>query len=306
MSSTHLLQSFFDRLPDHQAGINRGSTHPTQLDSEVNQISQALQTCMINTALNLALMLNFKSEITSIPSINLTREEADIHYPPLRGNITQDPEDNLNTSTVAPGHPSIDMVFVMNHSHIAPSHTGSAVAPAVQSTSGLQGIPTSSLIIDKKTFSPKSINRVKALMSKENRAHNLITVGAEEVATRFDAPTSQDEEGYDSDVSRVNEEDAEVVPDKEDNAQIKTSKSAEDNMLQDNEGQEETNKEEGDQTAKPDDKKPVQKHGNQASSGSQDGPDSHNKDVSPQVKRPNTSRTTFPFIAPRELAGCFS
>ena len=50
--------------------------------------------------------------------------------------------------------------------------------------------------------------------------------------------------------------------------QIKTSKSAEDNTLQDNEGQEETNKEDGDQTAKPGDKKPVQKHGNRASSGS--------------------------------------
>ena len=50
-------------------------------------------------------------------------------------------------------------------------------------------------------------------------------------------------------------------------------------MLQDKEGQEETNKEDGDQTAKPGDKKPTQEHGNQASSGFQDGPLSHNKDV---------------------------
>ena len=116
-------------------------------------------------------------------------------------------------------------------------------------------------------------------MSKENRTHTLITVGAEEAGTHFDAPTSQNEESYDGDVSRVDEEDAEVVPDKEDDTQIETSKSAEDNMLQDKEGQEETNKEDGNQTAKPGDKKQVQEHGNWASSGSQDGPVSHNKDI---------------------------
>ena len=49
--------------------------------------------------------------------------------------------------------------------------------------------------------------------------------------------------------------------------------------LADNKGQEETNKEDGGQTAKPADKKPVQKCGNRASSGSQDGPVSYNKDV---------------------------
>ena len=255
---THSLQSFFNRLPDHQIGIDRGSTHPTQLESEVDQISQALQTDMIDTASNPALMLNFKSVIASIPTIDLTGEEADIHYPPPRGNITQDPEDDYNASTAAPGH------FIHQHglcdesfSSVAHSHTGSAVAPAVPSTSGLQGIPTTSLVINTKTFSPKSINRVKALMSKENRAHTLITVGEEEAATHFDAPTSQDEESYDGDVSEVDEEDAEVVPDKEDDTQIKTSKSTEGNMLPDNKGQEETNKENGDQTAKPGDKKPV-------------------------------------------------
>ena len=94
-------------------------------------------------------MLNFKSEITGIPTINLTGEEADIHYPPLRGNITQNPEDNLDASTAAPGH-STHRHGVCDESFlsVAPSHTGSAVAPAVPSTSGLQGIPTSLLIID--------------------------------------------------------------------------------------------------------------------------------------------------------------
>ena len=53
-------------------------------------------------------------------------------------------------------------------------------------------------------------------MSKKNRSHTLITVGAEEAATCFDAQTSQEEDSYDGDVSGVNEEDAEVVPDEED------------------------------------------------------------------------------------------
>ena len=49
--------------------------------------------------------------------------------------------------------------------------------------------------------------------------------------------------------------------------------------LADNEGQEETNKEDDSQTLKPADKKPVQKCSNRASSGSQDGPVSYDKDI---------------------------
>ena len=101
---THLLQSFLDRLPDHRADINRGSTHPTQLESEVDQIRQDLQAHMINIASNPALMLNFKSEVRDVTTIDLTGDEAIIHYPPLRGNITEDPEDNIKASTEAPGH----------------------------------------------------------------------------------------------------------------------------------------------------------------------------------------------------------
>ena len=94
-------------------------------------------------------------------------------------------------------------------------------------------------------------------MSKETRAHTLITVETEEAATFFNATASQDEESYDGDVSKVDEEDAEVIPDEKDDTQIETSKSAGDDMLPDNEGQEGTNKEDGNQTAKPADKKPV-------------------------------------------------
>ena len=213
---------------------------------------------MVDTALDPALMVNFKSEIRGVPTINLTGEEAVLHYPLLRGNITQDLEDNLEVLTTAPGHSSHQhAVLDESFSSVVPSHTGSGGAPAVSSTSVLRSIPTDSLIIDKKGFSPKSINRVKALMSKENRAQTLIKVGTEEAATHFDAPTSQDEESYDGDISEVDEEDAEVVPDKEDDAQMEGSKPAGTNTLTDNEGQEETNKEDDSQTSKPADKKPV-------------------------------------------------
>ena len=84
---------------------------------------------------------------------------------------------------------------------------------------------------------------------------------------RFDAQTSQDEESYDGDVSRVDKQDVELVPDEEDGTQLKTLNPAGDDMLPNKEGQEEANKN-GDQTAKPADKKPAQKCGNQASSGS--------------------------------------
>ena len=67
---------------------------------------------------------------------------------------------------------------------------------------------------------------------------------------------SQDEESYDGDVSGE-DENAKVVPDEEDSTQIKTSKSTENKTLQDSEGQEETNKEDGNQTAKSSDKKSV-------------------------------------------------
>ena len=67
--------------------------------------------------------------------------------------------------------------------------------------------------------------------------------------------------------------------------QIETSRSAGDNMLQDDETQEESNKEDGGQTAKPDDKKPVQKHGTWPSSGSRDGPVSLDRDILAKGKK---------------------
>ena len=98
-------------------------------------------------------------------------------------------------------------------------------------------------------------------MSKENKTQTLIKVGT-------NAPTSQDEESYDGDLSEVDKEDAEVVPDEEDDAQVEGLKPAGADTLTDTEGQEETNKEDDSQTSKLADKKPVQKRSNRASSGS--------------------------------------
>ena len=87
---------------------------------------------MVDTTSDPALMLNFKSEIRGIPTIDLTGEEAVLHYPPLRGNITQDLEDNLDVPTTASGHSSHQhMVCDESFSSITPSHTSSGGAPAV-------------------------------------------------------------------------------------------------------------------------------------------------------------------------------
>ena len=59
-----------------------------------------------------------------------------------------------------------------------------------------------------------------------------------------------------------------VITDEEDDAQMEGLKPAGGDTLTDNEGQEETNKEDDGQTLKPADKKPVQKCSNRVSSGS--------------------------------------
>ena len=101
---TQLLQSFFDRLPDHQTDIKRGSTHPTHFKIEVDHFSKVLQTHLVDVTSDPALMLDFRCGIKNIPTINLTREEAVLCYLPLKGNIADDPEDNLEVPTTALGH----------------------------------------------------------------------------------------------------------------------------------------------------------------------------------------------------------
>ena len=116
-------------------------------------------------------------------------------------------------------------------------------------------------------------------MSNENRTQTLIKVGAEEASTSFDTHTSQNEASYNGEVSDADEEDIEVVPDKVDDTQIKGSKPAEANTVTDKEVPKATNKEDGGQTLKSMDKKPVHKHSNMASSGSQDGPVCYDRDI---------------------------
>ena len=147
-------------------------------------------------------------------------------------------------------------------------HADSGGAPAMPSASVLRNIPTASLVMDKQEFSPMSINRFKALMLKENRTQTLIKVGTEEVTTHFNAHTSQDEASYDGEISEVDEEDVEVIPDEIDDAQIEGSKPAGADTLANHKGLESTNKEDDGQTLKTQDKKLVQKHSNWASSGS--------------------------------------
>ena len=90
---TQLLQSFFKRLPDHQTDIERGSTHPTQLEIEVDHFNKVLQTHLVDVTSDPALMLDFRCGIKSILTIDLTRQEAVLHYPLLKGNIADNPEE---------------------------------------------------------------------------------------------------------------------------------------------------------------------------------------------------------------------
>ena len=81
-------------------------------------------------------MLDFRCGIENVPTINLTREEAVLHYLLVKGNIADDPEDDLEVPTTALGHLSCqqtvcDELFLS----VAPSHTGSGVAPATSSFS---------------------------------------------------------------------------------------------------------------------------------------------------------------------------
>ena len=202
------------------------------------------------------------------------------HYLLLKGNIADDPEDDLEVPTTAFGHSSHQQtVHDELFSSVAPPHNGSGVAPTTSSASALRIIPTASLATDKKKFSPHSICRLKALMSKESRIQTLIKVGTEEASTHSDAHTSQDEASYDGDVSDADEEDIELVPDEVDDTQIEGLKPAEADTVTGKEVPKATNKEDGSQTLKSMDEKPVHKCSNRASSGSQDDPVCYDRDI---------------------------
>ena len=213
-------------------------------------------------------MLNFSCGIKGIPTINLTKDEAVVCYPPLKGNIADDLEDDLEMPTAAPGPLNhYQIVHDKPFQRAALPHTDSDVAPGTSSASALRIIPTTLLATDKQQFSPQSIGRLKAFMSKKNRTQTLIKVGAEEASTHFNTHVSQDEASYDGDVSDADEEDIKVVPDEVDDTQIEDSKPVEADTITAKEVPEATNKEDGSQASKSTDKKPAQKHSNRASSG---------------------------------------
>ena len=96
---------------------------------------------MIDVTSDPALMLNFKNKIEAVPNIDLTGEEAVPHYPPLKGNITQDPKDDFDVPTTAFGHSSHQhAVDDESFSSVAPLHTGSGGALAMSSTLVLRNI----------------------------------------------------------------------------------------------------------------------------------------------------------------------
>ena len=264
---TKLLQSFIDWLPDHQIDIERGSTHPTQLEMEVNHFSKVLQTCLVDVTANLTIMLDFSCGIEGVSTIDLTKDGVEVHYP-LKGNIADYPEDNLEMPITAPGPLNCHQtVRDESFPNAAPPHTDSDAAPGTSSASALGIIPTTLLATDKQQFSPQSIGRLKALMSKENRTQTLIKVETEEASTHFDAHASQDEASYDGDICDAEEDDIRVVPDKVDNTQIESLKPVEADTVAGKEVPKATNKEDGGQTLKSAGKKPAQQHSNRASSG---------------------------------------
>ena len=111
---------------------------------EVNQFSRVLGTHLVDVTSNLTLMLDLNCGIKGVLTIDLTKDEVEAHYLPQKGNIADDPEDDMEMSTTAPG-PS-------THQQTACDESSQNPAPPA----------------DKQRFSPQSIGRLEALMSKEN------------------------------------------------------------------------------------------------------------------------------------------
>ena len=230
---------------------------------------------------NPTLMLDFSCGIEGIPTIDLTKGEVEVHYWLPKGNIAEDHEDNIGMPTTVPGslnhHQTVHGESFQN---AAPPHMDSDAAPGTSSAPTLRIIPTTSLATDKQQFSPQSIGRLKALMSKQNRTQTLIKVGAEEASTCFDAHASQNEASYDGDISDA-EDDIEVVPDEVDDTQIEGLKPVEAIPIADKEVPKATNKEDGGQTSKSADKNPAQQHSNKVSHGTHDGLVCYDWDILP-------------------------
>ena len=228
---------------------------------EVNHFSKVFRTHLVDVTANPTLMLDFSCGIKGVPTIDLTKYEVEVHYPLPKGNIADDPENDIGIPTAAPGPSNChETVHGEPFQNAAPPQMDSDAAPGTSSASALGIIPTTSLATDKQQFSPQSIGRLKSPMLKENRTQNLIKVGAEEASTHFDAHASQDEVSYDGDISDAEEDDIKVVPDKVDDTQIKGLKPVEAIPVADKEVPKATNKEnkeDSGQTSKSVDKDPA-------------------------------------------------
>ena len=239
---TKLLQSFFDRLPDHQIDIERSSTHPMDLEMEVNHFSRILQTCLVDMTLNPALTLDFNCGVEGVPTFDLTKDDIKVCYLPLRGNIAEDLEEDLGMLAPAPG--------------------SSTHQPAIHDVSSKAPIPPA----DEERLSPQPLGRLEALMSKENRTLTLMKVGTEEASSCFDVPASRDEASYDGDVSDAGEDDIEVIPDEVGDALAGSSGPVKATSAVAREVQKTLDKSDGSQTSKSAGKNKAHQHNNKASS----------------------------------------
>ena len=87
-------------------------------------------------------MLNFDCGVEGVPTIDLTKDEIKVCYPQHKGNIAEDPEDDMEMPTAV----------LSPLTHQPAIHAGSSKTPASPA--------------DQQLFSPQPIGRLEALMSK--------------------------------------------------------------------------------------------------------------------------------------------
>ena len=82
--------------------IKKGSTAPIQLDIKVNNAATVLQTHVTDICADPTLTLNLETTVIGVTTIDLTRDEAILKYPPERGNIVAAQRDDRDTTEVIP------------------------------------------------------------------------------------------------------------------------------------------------------------------------------------------------------------
>ena len=60
------------------------------MEMEVDHFSKVLHTHLVDVTANPTLMLDFSCGIEGIPTINLTKDEVEVHYLLQKGNIADD------------------------------------------------------------------------------------------------------------------------------------------------------------------------------------------------------------------------